>query len=100
MVPFGLERPNNRDPRHRGGRTTAVAWVPRTVERILPLKRSHPMPNTKVVLTEKDLPTHWYNVQADLPFPLPPGIDPGTRQGMQTPDPAAPFAAEQGGQRR
>ncbi|MEK6716840.1 MAG: TrpB-like pyridoxal phosphate-dependent enzyme [candidate division NC10 bacterium] len=38
------------------------------------------MPETKVVLTEKDLPTHWYNLQADLPSPLPPVIHPGTKQ--------------------
>ncbi len=36
------------------------------------------MPETKVVLTERDLPIRWYNIQADLPFPLPPVIHPGT----------------------
>ncbi len=36
------------------------------------------MPETKVVLSERDLPTAWYNLQADLPFPLPPVIHPGT----------------------
>ena len=41
------------------------------------------MAETKVVLTEKDLPTHWYNLQADLPFPLPPVIHPGTRQPIE-----------------
>lgn len=36
------------------------------------------MPETKVVLSERDLPEQWYNLQADLPFPLPPVIHPGT----------------------
>jgi predicted alternative tryptophan synthase beta-subunit len=36
------------------------------------------MPETKVVLTEQDLPMQWYNLQADPPFPLPPVIHPGT----------------------
>ncbi len=36
------------------------------------------MPETKVVLSERDLPAQWYNLQADLPFPLPPVIHPGT----------------------
>jgi tryptophan synthase beta chain len=36
------------------------------------------MPETKVVLSERDLPSQWYNLQADLPFPLPPVIHPGT----------------------
>ncbi len=36
------------------------------------------MLETKVVLTERDLPTGWYNIQADLPFPLPPVMHPGT----------------------
>jgi len=33
---------------------------------------------TKFVLDEKDLPSRWYNIQADLPAPLPPVIHPGT----------------------
>src|SRR3990172_1304034 len=32
----------------------------------------------KYFLSEKDLPTKWYNIQADLPAPLPPIIHPGT----------------------
>ena len=27
---------------------------------------------TKYLLAEKDIPTAWYNIQADLPEPLPP----------------------------
>ena len=31
-------------------------------------------------LPEKDIPTHWYNLLADFPEPLPPPLHPGTRQ--------------------
>ena len=31
------------------------------------------MPQTKIILEESDIPTHWYNVVADMPNPpLPP----------------------------
>ncbi|MGA2064603.1 MAG: TrpB-like pyridoxal phosphate-dependent enzyme [Thermoguttaceae bacterium] len=39
----------------------------------------------RVLLTEKELPTAWYNLQADLPQPVPPPLDPGTHQPV---DPA------------
>lgn len=52
------------------------------------------MPETKVVLTEKDLPTHWYNIQADLPSPLPPVIHPGTKQPIGPQDLAPLFPME------
>jgi tryptophan synthase beta chain len=52
------------------------------------------MPETKVVLTEKHLPTHWYNLQADLPFPLPPVIHPGTKQPIGPADLAPLFPME------
>jgi len=32
----------------------------------------------KIILTEKEMPTQWYNIQADLPKPLPPVLHPGT----------------------
>jgi len=48
------------------------------------------MPDTKTVLTEKDLPTQWYNLQADLPLPLPPVIHPGTMRPIG-PDDLAPL---------
>jgi tryptophan synthase beta chain len=38
------------------------------------------MPTTKFLLDERDLPTHWYNVQADLKFPVDPPLHPGTKQ--------------------
>ncbi|NQT31322.1 MAG: TrpB-like pyridoxal phosphate-dependent enzyme [Deltaproteobacteria bacterium] len=31
-------------------------------------------------LDQKDMPTHWYNVQPDLPEPLPPTLNPMTKQ--------------------
>jgi tryptophan synthase beta chain len=34
----------------------------------------------KIVLTEDEMPTTWYNVVADLPEPPPPPLHPGTKQ--------------------
>jgi len=36
-------------------------------------------------LEQKDMPTSWYNIQADLPEPLPPGFNPITKEPL-TPD--------------
>jgi len=41
-------------------------------------------------LDQKDMPTHWYNIQADLPEPLPPVLHPGTGKPV-TPDDLAPL---------
>jgi len=48
----------------------------------------------KILLEERDIPTHWYNIQADLPEPLPPPIHPGTKQpiGPQDLAPLFPMA--------
>jgi tryptophan synthase beta chain len=35
---------------------------------------------TKYLLAEKDIPTAWYNIQADLPQPLPDVLHPGTHK--------------------
>jgi len=48
----------------------------------------------KFVLDEKDLPTHWYNVQADLKQPLPPPLHPGTGQPLGPADLAPLFPME------
>jgi len=48
------------------------------------------MKETKVLLSEKEMPTQWYNIQADLPKPLPPVIHPATGQPI-TPDDLAPL---------
>jgi tryptophan synthase beta chain len=42
---------------------------------------------TKVVLTEKEMPTSWYNIQADLPEPLPPLRHPATKEPTRLPPP-------------
>ena len=44
----------------------------------------------KYLLTEADLPKTWYNIQADLPQPLPPVIHPGTLKPIG-PDDLAPL---------
>ena len=41
---------------------------------------------TKFLLPEDQMPTHWYNIQADLPQPLPPVLHPGTKQPVQAAD--------------
>jgi len=41
--------------------------------------------DTKVILTEKEMPTSWYNIQADLPEPLPPLRHPGTKEPTRLP---------------
>ncbi|HZD24295.1 MAG TPA: TrpB-like pyridoxal-phosphate dependent enzyme, partial [Acidimicrobiia bacterium] len=45
---------------------------------------------TKITLPESDLPTHWYNIVADLPSPPPPVLQPGTHQPVG-PDDLAPL---------
>jgi len=35
---------------------------------------------TSFALTQKDIPTHWYNLLVDFPEPLPPPIHPATKQ--------------------
>jgi len=47
------------------------------------------MKDRKIVLPEKEIPRQWYNVQADLPNPLPPPLNPATGQPI-TPDMLAP----------
>lgn len=44
----------------------------------------------KVLLTENELPKHWYNIQADLSKPLPPVLHPGTGKSIG-PDDLAPI---------
>lgn len=36
--------------------------------------------STKILLSEKDVPEHWYNIQADMPNPCLPALHPGTRK--------------------
>ncbi|MFC2012689.1 TrpB-like pyridoxal phosphate-dependent enzyme [Chloroflexota bacterium] len=52
------------------------------------------MERTKFVLDEKEMPTSWYNIQADLPEPLPPVLHPGTGQPIGPADLAPLFPME------
>ena len=49
------------------------------------------MNETKFLLFEKDIPSQWYNVAADLPFRLPPPIHPGTKKPLKPQDLSAIF---------
>ncbi|MEZ4832743.1 MAG: TrpB-like pyridoxal phosphate-dependent enzyme [Caldilineaceae bacterium] len=52
------------------------------------------MPIKKFVLSEKDMPTHWYNINADLPaagVEMPPPLHPGTGQPLGPADLAPLF---------
>src|ERR1700731_3416583 len=48
----------------------------------------------KVVLADKDLPTHWYNIQADMPNPPEAVLHPGTLQPVGPQDLAPLFPME------
>jgi tryptophan synthase beta chain len=49
------------------------------------------MTDTKITLPESEIPTHYYNIVADLPVPLPPPIHPGTKQPIGPADLAPIF---------
>ena len=48
------------------------------------------MEQVKYILDEKEIPQYWYNIQADLPKPLPPSLHPGTKKPL-TPEDLAPL---------
>ena len=50
------------------------------------------MEQIKFILTEREMPTSWYNVQADLPEPLPPILHPATKEPTILPPPLFPRA--------
>jgi tryptophan synthase beta chain len=50
--------------------------------------------HTKYVLDEAEIPTQWYNIQADLHQPLPPVLHPGTGQPIGPADLAPLFPLE------
>jgi len=52
------------------------------------------MNETKIVLDEEEIPTHWYNIQADLPSPLDPPLNPGTGEPIGPQDLEAIFPKE------
>jgi len=48
----------------------------------------------KFNLTEKEMPTKWYNIQADLPEPMPPPLHPGTGKPLGPADLSKLFPME------
>ena len=50
--------------------------------------------DTKITLTEKEMPTSWYNILPDLPVPLPPPLHPGTGKPVGPQDLAPIFPME------
>lgn len=48
----------------------------------------------KINLTEKEIPTHWYNIQADMPNPMLPPLHPGTKQPVGPQDLSPIFPME------
>ncbi len=48
----------------------------------------------KMFLTEAEMPTSWYNIQADLPAPVPPPLHPVTREPIGPEDLAPLFPME------
>ncbi len=48
------------------------------------------MSETKIVLSERDIPRQWYNIAADLDTPLKPPLHPATKQPVG-PDDLAPL---------
>jgi tryptophan synthase beta chain len=49
------------------------------------------MEQTKVVLTDNEIPRQWYNIQADLPKPMSPPLHPGTGKPVTAEDLAPVF---------
>lgn len=50
--------------------------------------------DSKILLNESEIPTHWYNLQADLPWELDPALHPGTKQPAGPEDFAPLFPME------
>jgi tryptophan synthase beta chain len=49
------------------------------------------MADVRFDLTQRDVPTHWYNMAADFSEPMPPPLHPGTRQPVTLEDMTAIF---------
>lgn len=49
------------------------------------------MEDNRILLSKKDMPRKWYNIQADLAHPLPPPLNPGTGKPATPEDFAAIF---------
>ncbi|HEY0492575.1 MAG TPA: TrpB-like pyridoxal-phosphate dependent enzyme, partial [Candidatus Dormibacteraeota bacterium] len=55
---------------------------------------SAPSDATRITLEEQEMPRRWYNIQADLPYPVEPVLHPGTRQPIGPQDLAPLFPME------
>ncbi|NLL17666.1 MAG: TrpB-like pyridoxal phosphate-dependent enzyme [Clostridia bacterium] len=55
------------------------------------MSKEHP---TKILLQEKDIPTHWYNIQADMPNLPEPPLNPATQEVAGPQDLAVIFPEE------
>jgi len=44
------------------------------------------MEESKVILSERHIPSVWYNLAADLPFPVPPALNPSTGRPLSADD--------------
>ena len=61
------------------------------LRRHAPSEGSHSVSDeTKILLSEDEMPTHWYNIVPDLPTPPPPPLHPGTHDPIG-PDDLAPL---------
>lgn len=49
------------------------------------------MKERKIILSEKEMPKKWYNIQADLPYPMQPPLNPATRKPAGPDDLSAIF---------
>jgi tryptophan synthase beta chain len=46
---------------------------------------------TRIILSEDEIPRQWYNIQADMPNPMQPSLNPGTGEPMKPEDLAPVF---------
>lgn len=53
-----------------------------------------PQAATRITLDQREMPTRWYNIQADVPFPPIPPLHPGTKQPIGPADLAPLFPME------
>src|SRR5207237_8357265 len=80
----------------RSGVCTRVPSMlkPRDHRREVVMSVHAPEVANRIVLDEKEMPTRWYNIQADLPFPGSPPLHTATRQPVGPQDLAPLFPLE------
>jgi tryptophan synthase beta chain len=68
---------------------------PRILNLFFNNKQSNEMERSnKILLTEKEIPERWYNIQADMPNPMLPPLHPGTKKPIGPEDLAPIFPME------